>query len=121
LGPQACHDSDVKKARKLTESEALCQEFWIHIDERALSLDKRLFASLLIHEAVHARQWDIRTEPTERQAYQIQSNALCAWNLRASSFGAAREMFPGDADNDYLDDMISSFDEYRIRDQAWQR
>jgi hypothetical protein len=93
----------------------------IHIDKDSFLLDKRLFASLLIHEAVHVHQWIPAASWSEPPAYQMQSDVLRAWGLTANSIGEARILFPGDKDDEFLDDIISAFDEYHINNAAWKR
>ncbi len=96
----------------------------IHLKKMAFLLDKRLLASLLIHESVHAHQWDFREKPSENEAYQIQSDMLRSWGLTAGDIIQARDLFKEgseDVNDGFLDDEMSTFVEYGVADPAWKR
>jgi hypothetical protein len=93
----------------------------IHVDQDSFLLDSRLLASLLIHESVHAHQWDLRSEPSETQAYQVQSDVLRAWGLTANSVGDLAKVFPGDENFGFADEVSLSFQQYHITNPAWKQ
>jgi RHS repeat-associated protein len=93
----------------------------IQVDEEAFLIDKRLLASILIHEAVHVHQWSLRGESNESAAFKVQSDALRGWGLTANSIGAAQVLFPGTHNGRFVADLILSFEQLGIRNPAWIR
>jgi RHS repeat-associated protein len=93
----------------------------IFLDNETLLLDERLVAAVLIHESVHVYQWVNKVgERGEKDAYQVESDALRAWGCEAESFTKLRAIF-GDHADDFLDDQISSFQDYNITNPVWRR
>lgn len=90
----------------------------IQLDAEAFSLDKRLLASLLIHEATHTLQWSLRNSTDENGAYQNQSDAIRAWGL-AGTKTAVEAKIPGSSNAEFINDTAWGFDTYRVNNPAW--
>jgi RHS repeat-associated protein len=93
----------------------------IHLDKESFSLDNRLLALLLVHEAVHVSQWVPSNAYAEPAAYQAESDLLRGWDLTAASMADARLIFPGEKDYEFLDDLVDMFDTYHTKNPAIKR
>jgi len=84
----------------------------IRVDPEAFKLDKRLLASLLIHESVHTTQWSLLGG--EKEAFQAQSDAVRAWRLED------RANFASNNDNnDFIAVAKYNFSKYDIKNPVW--
>jgi len=79
--------------------------------------DTRLMASMLVHEACHARQHNLRREMTrrerERECYTLQADLLEELEYSSDYVHALRKSIPSDLNKDgrinYLDDLVVMF------------
>jgi len=85
----------------------------IHIYDHAIDLDDELLASLLIHEAVHVKQWI----QGEQGAYQVESDFLRAVGVDGT-FPDVVNQFPGDVNRTYLHVTAKQYQRYGVERPA---
>ncbi len=92
----------------------------IHLDPQVFELDTRLFAATLLHEAVHVYQWVPGTfdQKVEPPAHQVESDALKAFGISASSADEAKSGFSNRSDRNWIDDAELNYKKYGVVDPA---
>ena len=90
----------------------------IIIDREDFKFDDRIFASILLHEAVHSKQYATRNYLGEFDAYQVQSDFLTAVGVTGTP-GSLDARFPNE--HDVFVDLADRMEEYGVFDAAIHR
>ena len=87
-------------------------------DRDSFKFDDRIFASILLHEAVHSKQYFTRNRFGEPEAYQVQSDFLRAVGVTGTP-GTLDARFPNE--HDVFVDLADRMEEYGVVKPAIQR
>lgn len=90
----------------------------IIMDRDSFKFDDRIFASILLHEAVHSKQYFTRNRFGEPEAYQVQSDFLRAVGVTGTP-GTLDARFPNE--HDVFVDLADRMEEYGVVRPAIQR
>ncbi len=90
----------------------------IILDRETFKFEDRIFASILLHEAVHSKQYFTRNFFGESEAYQVQSNFLRAVGVTGTP-GSLDARFPDE--HDVFVDLSNLMEQYEVVNPAIRR